>query len=49
MESKGISDLTAAEIKVGNLRCGYHQIDASVKVVTDGLILKDIRRKGYGR
>lgn len=45
-KAKVYLDLTAAEIKVGNLRCEYHQIDASVKVVTDGLILKRYKEEG---
>lgn len=48
-KAKVYLDLTAAEIKAGNLRCGYHQMNVSVKAVTEGLGLKDVRRKGYGR
>lgn len=47
--AKRYIDLSAADIKAGNLRYGMHAVDAQVKYVTKDNKLKNPRRNRYGR
>lgn len=49
-QAKTYINLSAADIKVGNLKYSMHPVNACVKYVTKGRKLADPRRRsGYGR